>query len=103
MLKLDGDRAIEEIIDKATTGWSGNMREKSRYLKMSASWQGSGAASAAGYTEADDYYGKNGRKKKKNSLYQKIQASGMELSMDESFLIAAISMPADRKCSRNGV
>lgn len=31
--------------------------------------------------------------KRKNSLYQKIQASGMELSMDESFLIAAISMP----------
>ncbi len=43
----------------------------------------------------------NGRKRK-NSLYQKIQASGMELSIWMSFLIAAISMPPMENVQKNG-
>ena len=92
VLKLDGDRAIEEIIDKAYDRLEREYEEKSRYLKMSASWQ-----EAAPLLRQDILKQmittEKWTEKKKNSLYQKIQASGMELSMDESFLIAAISMP----------
>ena len=92
VLKLDGDRAIEEIIDKAYDRLEREYEEKSRYLKMSASWQ-----EAAPLLQQDILKQmittEKWTEKKKNSLYQKIQASGMELSMDESFLIAAISMP----------
>ena len=92
VLKLDGDRAIEEIIDKAYDRLEREYEEKSRYLKMSASWQ-----EAAPLLRQDILKQmittEKWTEKRKNSLYQKIQASGMELSMDESFLIAAISMP----------
>lgn len=92
VLKLDGDRAIEEIIDKAYDRLEREYEEKSRYLKMSASWQ-----EAAPLLRQDILKQmittEKWTEKKKNSLYQKIQASGMEFSMDESFLIAAISMP----------
>lgn len=92
VLKLDGDRAIEEIIDRAYDRLEREYEEKSRYLKMSASWQ-----EAAPLLQQDILKQmitmEKWTEKRKKSLHQKIQASGMELSMDESFLIAAISMP----------
>lgn len=92
VLKLDGDRAIEKIMDKAYDRLEREYEEKSRFLKMSASWQ-----EAVPLLRQDILKQMITTEKwtedKKRSLSHKIQASGMELSLEKNFLIAIISMP----------
>ena len=92
VLKLDGDRAIEKIMDKAYDRLEREYEEKSRFLKMSASWQ-----EAVPLLRQDILKQMITTEKwtedKKRSLSHKIQASGMEFSLEKNFLIAIISMP----------
>lgn len=101
VLKLDGDEALRRVIDKAYERLEKEQEEKSRLLKLNASWQEAAPllrrecfrrmVTTGRWEEAD-----------KAQLYAKLQAAGISFDLQSGFLTALICMEPEWDASVTG-
>lgn len=101
VLKLDGDEALRRAIDKAYDRLEKEQEEKSRLLKLNASWQEAAPllrrecfrrmVTTVRWEETD-----------KAQLYAKLQAAGISFDLQSGFLTALICMEPEWDASVTG-